>query len=156
MISMRFALLSLLALGACYRAVLPAGPVDAGPPPSMHHLLFEVRNLEASLVFYQHELGLRLLSKHGDFAMLKARNMGVYLWQGHQAWEAPLKAGEPRGRGLYPRLDLQDVGGAVEQLGLGGVRIVQPARSYDWGDEAFVADPDGYVWALVHMREGAP
>jgi hypothetical protein len=32
-------------------------------------------------------------------------------------------------------------------------RIVRDPRRYGWGTEAFVADPDGYTWALISLSK---
>jgi predicted lactoylglutathione lyase len=37
----------------------------------------------------------------------------------------------------------------VEKARKAGYRIVQEPRKYDFGTEAFIADPDGYTWAFV-------
>jgi hypothetical protein len=31
--------------------------------------------------------------------------------------------------------------------------IVQEPRQHGWGTETFVADPDGYMWALVRLAK---
>jgi uncharacterized glyoxalase superfamily protein PhnB len=38
----------------------------------------------------------------------------------------------------------------VEQARRAGYKIAQEPRKYNWGTEAFVADPGGCVWALVN------
>jgi len=39
--------------------------------------------------------------------------------------------------------------GTMERLRQAGYRIVADAKDYDYGTEGFVADPDGFVWALI-------
>jgi hypothetical protein len=50
--------------------------------------------------------------------------------------------------GNVPR-SVQD---AVARLARAGYKIVAPAKDYSYGTEAFVADPDGYVWALIKSK----
>jgi predicted enzyme related to lactoylglutathione lyase len=54
-----------------------------------------------------------------------------------------------RGWGMYPHFEVADVARTIERARKAGYRIAQEPRNYGWGIEAFVADPDGYIWALV-------
>jgi uncharacterized glyoxalase superfamily protein PhnB len=45
---------------------------------------------------------------------------------------------------------VDDVEALVARLKAAGCTIVQEPKRHTFGTEAFVADPDGYVWALVH------
>ena len=58
---------------------------------------------------------------------------------------------------LFPRLiqHLADehVFASIQALRAAGDTIVQEPRSYNFGVEAFVADPDGYTWALISPPE---
>ena len=130
-----------------------AAPVRTAPQPRVDHLLFEVANLDASIQFYRDRLGLRLSSRTHDFATLEAANVQVALWQGHWDWEAPRAPGKKPGVGLYPHLEVKGVAKALEALRAAGVPVVQAPRAYDWGTEAFISDPDGYVWALVELKK---
>jgi uncharacterized glyoxalase superfamily protein PhnB len=42
-----------------------------------------------------------------------------------------------------------DAAATVEKARQAGYRIVQEPKKYDFGTEAFIADPDGYTWAFV-------
>jgi catechol-2,3-dioxygenase len=46
---------------------------------NVHHILLTVKDLEASLHFYQDVLGLTLEQRYRTFAMLNAGTFGVYL-----------------------------------------------------------------------------
>lgn len=117
--------------------------------PTVDHILLEVQDLGRSLKFYHDELGLEIRSRSGDFAMLEAANIGIYLWEKHWKWSpSPPEGGRPP-QGMYPHLVFPDVRGVVERLRRDGYRIVADAKSHIYGTEAFVADPDGYVWALI-------
>jgi uncharacterized glyoxalase superfamily protein PhnB len=51
---------------------------------------------------------------------------------------------------MYPHWEMADVEALVARLKAAGYRIVQEPEQHSFGTEAFVADPDGYVWALIH------
>jgi catechol 2,3-dioxygenase-like lactoylglutathione lyase family enzyme len=122
--------------------------------PVLHHILIEVADVGASLKFYRDCLGLSLASNSNGFATLESANAGVYLWQHRCGWENERDSRKSRGWGLYPHFELADVAKAVQRFRKSGYTIVQEPRNYDWGTEAFVRDPDGYVIALVMLREG--
>jgi catechol 2,3-dioxygenase-like lactoylglutathione lyase family enzyme len=126
------------------------------PLPRVHHILFEVSHLDASIAFYRDHFGLKVVRRMGDFAVLEADNVGVYLWAGRWSFEGALRPSERNGLGVYPHLEVRDVRGKLSQLRAAGVHIVRDANTEDWGTEAFVADPDGYVWALVSINPPAP
>jgi catechol 2,3-dioxygenase-like lactoylglutathione lyase family enzyme len=121
----------------------------AGKPPAVDHILLEVSDLKASLAFYRDFLGLPVKSNDGHFAMLAAGNLRVALWDKRWDWEAPKTKDERPGLGMYPHLKVPDVTVMVNRARKAGVNIIQEPRRYHWGTEAFIADPDGYIWALV-------
>ena len=130
--------------------VLGAGtelPVDAAS--KVDHILLEVSNLDASIAFNRDTLGLRLKSRTPDFVMLESDNVGIFLWSARWDWEKPRSNGERQGLGMYPHLSVGDAATVVEMARQAGYRITQEPRKYNWGTEAFIADPDGYTWALV-------
>jgi catechol 2,3-dioxygenase-like lactoylglutathione lyase family enzyme len=118
-------------------------------PPKIDHILLEVSNLPASIAFYRDFLGLRLKSQSDWFVMLETGNVGVFLRNSRWDWEKPRQSGEQLGLGMYPHFEVSDAAAMVEKARKAGYRIVQEPRKYDFGTEAFVADPDGYTWALV-------
>ena len=122
-------------------------PVDTAP--KIDHILLEVSNLDASIAFYRDILGLRPKSRSGDFVMLESGNVGVFLWNARWDWEKPRSNGERQGLGMYPHFSVGDAATVVERARKAGYRIIQEPRTYSWGTEAFIADPDGYTWALV-------
>ena len=136
-----------LTLGSVFGAD-PESSVDAAAP-KIDHILLEVSNLDVSITFYRDILGLRLKSRSGDFVMLASGNVGVFLWSTRWDWEKPRSNDERQGLGMYPHLSFADAATIVEKARKAGYRIVQEPRTYNWGTEAFIADPDGYTWALV-------
>jgi glyoxylase I family protein len=122
-------------------------PVDTAP--KIDHILLEVSNLDASIAFYCDILGLRLKSRSADFVMLESGNVGIYLWSARWDWEKPRSNGERQGLGMYPHFSVADASAVVEKARKASYRIIQEPRTYNWGTETFVADPDGYIWALV-------
>jgi catechol 2,3-dioxygenase-like lactoylglutathione lyase family enzyme len=129
-------------------------PASQGPaPPKIDHILLEVSNLTPSIAFYRDFLGLHLKSRIFGFAMLESGNVGVFLWSRHWNWEKPRKSGEQLGLGMYPHFEVSDAAATVEKARQAGYRIVQEPRKYNFGTEAFIADPDGYTWAFVSPRK---
>lgn len=124
------------------KTAVSASPVD--------HILFEVSNMKTSLTFYHDLLGLPVKSKDGHFVMLQAGNMRVALWDKRWDWEASRTQGERNGLGMYPHLKVADLTETLNSARKAGYKLVQEPRHYLWGVEAFVADPEGYVWALVN------
>jgi lactoylglutathione lyase len=122
-------------------------PVEA--PPKVDHILLEVSNLDASIAFYRDILGLQLKSRSHDFVMLQSDNVGIFLWSGRWDWEKPRSNDERQGLGIYPHFSVGDAATVVERARQAGYRILQEPRKYNWGTEAFIADPDGYALALV-------
>jgi catechol 2,3-dioxygenase-like lactoylglutathione lyase family enzyme len=119
-------------------------------PPKIDHILFEVADLEKSIAFYHDLLGLEIKSQSKDFAMLQSENVGVFLSSTHWDWDEKRPTNSRPGWGMYPHFAVVDVGATVERARKAGYKIAQEPRKYNWGTEAFVADPDGYVWALVN------
>ena len=54
---------------------------------------------------------------------------------------------------MYPHLEVKDVARVINQARNDGYKIAQEPHHYDWGTEAFVADPDGYTWALITLAQ---
>jgi catechol 2,3-dioxygenase-like lactoylglutathione lyase family enzyme len=124
-------------------------PAQEKSPPKIDHILLEVADLNKSIAFYRDLLGLELKSQSKDFAMLESGNVGVFLSTTHWDWDEKCPANARPGWGMYPHFAVVDVAQTIERAGKAGYRIAQEPRKYTWGTEAFIADPDGYVWALV-------
>jgi catechol 2,3-dioxygenase-like lactoylglutathione lyase family enzyme len=126
-----------------------AEPATKDRPPRVDHILLEVADMQASLAFYRDQMGLRPKSLNAGFSTLEGADVDVYLSSSRWDWEAPRGKDERQGLGMYPHFEMPSVTEAVDRLRKAGFKIVQEPRKYDWGTEAFVADPDGYTWALV-------
>jgi catechol 2,3-dioxygenase-like lactoylglutathione lyase family enzyme len=118
-------------------------------PPKIDHILLEVADLKKSIAFYHDLLDLEIKSQSKDFVMLQSGNVGVFLSSTHWDWDEKRPTNARPGWGMYPHFAVVDVAATVERARKAGYKIAQEPRKYSWGTEAFVADPDGYVWALV-------
>ena len=119
------------------------------PPPKIDHILLEVADLNESIAFYHDLLGLEIKSKSRNFVTLESGNVGVFLSSTRWDWDEKRPANARPGWGMYPHFAVVDVAATIERARKAGYRIAQEPRKYSWDTEAFVADPDGYVWALV-------
>jgi catechol 2,3-dioxygenase-like lactoylglutathione lyase family enzyme len=124
-------------------------PGKLSRPPKIDHILLEVGDLAKSIAFYHDFLGLQIKSQSRIFAMLQSGNVGVFLSSTHWDWDQKRPTDARPGWGMYPHFEVADVVATVERARKAGYRIAQEPRKYSWGTEAFVTDPDGYVWALV-------
>lgn len=121
--------------------------------PRVDHMLLNVSDMGASIAFYRDMIGLRVKSLESGFSVLEAENLGIYLSTSRRSWE-PQQGKDPHlGLGMYPHFQVDNVQGLVDRLKKAGYKIVQEAQVHDWGTEAFVADPDGYTWALFSWRK---
>src|SRR5512135_1651723 len=137
----------LLLAGSCKHEAKVTG--SQGALPAIDHILLEVTDLDRSVKFYHGELGLTIKERSGDFAVLEAANVGLYLWSKRWRWSPPSPEGGRPPQGIYPHLVFADVKGLVERLRRDGYRIVAEPKRHLYRTEAFVADPDGFVWALI-------
>lgn len=119
-------------------------------PPKIDHILLEVTDLKKSIAFYHDLLGLEVKSQSKDFATLESANVGVFLSTTQWDWDDKRPANARPGWGIYPHFAVNDVAATIERARKAGYRIAQEPRRYGWGTEAFVADPDGYIWALIN------
>jgi len=130
--------------------LLAASVWGAAPPapPSIDHILIDVVDVERSLQFYRDQLHLTVKSRSPNDAVLQAGNLRIFLWADHWDWSpAPHRDRVPQG--MYPHFVIPDVKGTVASMQKAGFKIIEPAQDHPYGTEAFVADPDGYVWALI-------
>ena len=81
--------------------------------------------------------------------MLEAGYTSIALWTKHWDWEGAKSPGQQPGFGMYPHFKVASAGAIVERARRAGYKIVQEPKKYPWGTEAFIADPDGYIWAII-------
>lgn len=106
-----------------------------------------VRDLEGSIAFYVQKLGFVLGFQYEDFyAGIEKDGHSIHLKQGY-----PMEEGARRRR--TEDLDLvfavESVSDWYTELMAQDVEIVQPLRQMPYGTEFYIADPDGYVIALM-------
>ncbi len=100
--------------------------------------IFPVRNLEASLAYYQTRLGFQLDWKQpGTIASVSRDRCRIFLCQNDQ--------GRP---GAWAWAGVGDADAVHEELRRSGARIRHPPTSYPWAYELQVEDPDGNVLRL--------
>ena len=129
---------------------MPVDPPSASPSTGavtgIHHVLLTVRDLPQSIHFYRDILGMRLQHESGAFAMLQAGSAGVAL--STRPWDFE-KTGEPKGIGMIPHFTTDDMPAFAARLRANGVPWLRAPVRESFGVEAFVADPDGYQWAIL-------
>jgi catechol 2,3-dioxygenase-like lactoylglutathione lyase family enzyme len=116
--------------------------------PRVNHIRIEVSDMNASLAFYRDTIGLRAKSISPEFSWLEANNMSLAL----SALSSPRSKEDRPGLGMYPHFEVADVEAVTARCKAAGYRIVQEPMQNDRFTEAFVADPDGYVWALFRWH----
>lgn len=130
-----------------------ANDVPAFRIKNVHHILLTVKDLEASLHFYQNILGLTLAQRYRTFAMLNAGTFGVYL--STKPWSFDKQAAE-KGAGIFPHFEVENMEALVATLKKHQVPVLQEPKSYSWGKECFALDPDGYQWSFVELPSEKP
>ncbi|SDG91044.1 lactoylglutathione lyase [Roseospirillum parvum] len=121
------------------------------------HTMLRVRDLEASLDFYQRHLGMRLLRRQdypgGRFTLAfvgygeEADNTVLELTHNWDQ-DKPYELGEGYG---HIAIAVQDIYGLCERLAEAGVSIPRPPGPMKHGSTviAFLEDPDGYKVELI-------
>ena len=94
--------------------VLPLKAQDTAPP-MVNHILLEVKDMKASIIFYHDILGLRIKTQKDDFTILEAGNMGIFLSTGHWDWDQPRPKEARPGWGMYPHFAVTDAIQTIEK-----------------------------------------
>jgi catechol 2,3-dioxygenase-like lactoylglutathione lyase family enzyme len=123
-----------------------ATAASPGAVTGIHHVLLTVQDLPRSIHFYRDVLGMRLEHESGTFAMLEAGTAGVAL--STRPWDFE-KTGEPKGIGMIPHLTTPDMDAFAASLRSNGVTWLREPVRESFAMEAFIADPDGYQWAIL-------
>ena len=126
--------------------------------PRITHVAYHVSDIDRALAFYVDVLGLveqmRIPLPNGEREVVlgfpESRGGGLILmW--HPKRETPYPLGEG-----YSRLVLMvsDVDGAVAHVAEHGARVVSKPVDAGAMRYAIIADPDGYLIELLHMKRG--
>jgi len=112
-----------------------------------------VRDMRASLTFYERVLGAAVRYADSDFAVLKLLDFEFLLHADHTYDQHPLyerlKAPGVRGTGAELRVFGIDPDLLEKRAKEAGATVIQATRDFPHGwRDVMVADPDGYIWAV--------
>jgi uncharacterized glyoxalase superfamily protein PhnB len=132
-------------------AFMPADDYGRGMRSFSVNLL--VRDMRASLAFYERVLGAGVPYADADFAVLKLLDFEFMLHADHTYDQHPLfeRLKDPgvRGTGAELRVLGIDPDLLEKRAKEAGATIIQTARDFPHGwRDVMVADPDGYIWAV--------
>jgi uncharacterized glyoxalase superfamily protein PhnB len=132
-------------------AFMPADDYGRGMRPFSVNLL--VRDLPASLAFYERVLGASVRYTDADFAVLKLLDFEFMLHADHTYDLHPLyerlKIPGVRGTGAELRVLGIDPDSLEKRAREAGAMIIQTTRDFPHGwRDVMLADPDGYIWAV--------
>jgi uncharacterized glyoxalase superfamily protein PhnB len=132
-------------------AFMPADEYGRGMRPFSVNLL--VRDIRASLAFYERVLGAAVRYADSDFAVLKLLDFEFMLHADHAYDHHPLyqrlQAPGLRGTGAELRVLGLDPDSLEQRARDAGATIIQPTRDFPHGwRDVMLADPDGYIWAV--------
>jgi len=129
-------------------------PDDYGRSLAGLSLNLLVADVEASLPFYENVLGIRALYHNAEFAALQGPQGAQIMLHadttyGRMPSAVRAPAGEARGRGVEIRLMGLDPERVEAAAVAAGVPVLVPTRTATHGwRECYVADPNGYVFAV--------
>jgi len=112
-----------------------------------------VTDMPRSVRFYREALGAEVRYSDRDFAAMRMAGVDFMLHADHtyevHPWLAALRRGDARGLGAELRLFGTDPDAAAARApAAGGKVLAAPTdKAHGWR-ETWIADPDGYVWAV--------
>ena len=118
-----------------------------------------VKEVPRAIAFAREVLGATLVYGDADFAVLRREGAEWMLHADHTYGNHPLLAltgdGALRGAGVEIRLHDHDPDGAAGKAESLGYTVLAAAADKPHGlREAYIADPDGYVWVLDSPLKG--
>lgn len=134
-------------------APIDFGTLKASSPGAVtgvDHLLLTVSDIDRSVHFYRDVLGMRVEYRSLHFVLLRAGNFGIAL--SSRPWNFE-KKGEPKGVGMIPHFITPDMDRFAARMKQNGIPWLRGPVRESFGIEAFIADPDGYQWAVLAPRE---
>ncbi len=130
---------------------MPAAEYGRSLPAFTVNLL--VRDIPRAVAFYRDVLEAEVRYSDPDFAALRLGRLdfmlhGDHTYEGHP-WHGMLTSGDGRGLGAELRLLGVDPDRLAERARAAGATVLGPAidKAHGWR-EAWIQDPDGYVWAV--------
>jgi len=118
-----------------------------------------VKEVPRAIAFAREVLGATLVYGDADFAVLRREGAEWMLHADHTYGDHPLLAltgdGALRGAGVEIRLHDHDPDGAAAKAESLGYTVLAAAADKPHGlREAYIADPDGYIWVLDSPLKG--
>ena len=118
-----------------------------------------VKEVPRAIAFAREVLGATLVYGDADFAVLRREGAEWMLHADHTYGNHPLLAltgdGALRGAGVEIRLHDHDPDGAAAKAESLGYTVLAAAADKPHGlREAYIADPDGYIWVLDSPLKG--
>ncbi len=108
------------------------------------HVCFTVRDLDASIDFYQNKLGLQPAF---DYRNEQGERYGIYLHLGQRSFVELFQGedgpSEPHTSYRHFCLEVDDMEATVAQLRANGVEVGGTTRGKDRSWQAWLSDPDG-------------
>ncbi|PWG64524.1 VOC family protein [Sediminicurvatus halobius] len=123
--------------------------------PRISMITLGVRDLEASVRFYEHGLGLPRMDSPPEVAFFTLNGSWLALYGrealAEDAGIAPDGsgfAGIAIAHNVKPEAAVDEV---MEQAAAAGAKLVRAPRKVFWGGySGYFADPDGYLWEVAH------
>lgn len=129
--------------------------------PRINILTIGVNDLEKSLAFYRHGLGLKTQGivgtefEHGAVVFIDLQNgMKLALYPRKEiAWDARISQASPSATEFtigHLVNSKKEVDEAMSQAEKSGAKITKPAEETFWGGYAgYFQDPDGHLWEIA-------
>lgn len=122
---------------------------------SLDYVVLIVRDLDASLNFYHHILGLPLRHRAASYAQLDsgATRLGLFTRDAMAATLGRAVSTGSTSEAFELGFFVDDCDAAYAELALAGITGVSPPVNREWGQRtAYIGDPDGNLVELVQER----